>query len=161
VLMAAFAQRRPTRDVDLAARALSGEVNDVLTLIREIVAIPVDDGLVFDPSLAAAGAIRDTVQYSGVRVALPCTLASARIRFHVDVNIGDPIWPEPAMVALPRLLGGAPEHHRVPDGHGLRGEDRDRAFADPCLDGTAGAAMCDPQNQRWMPRDHRATRNGT
>jgi hypothetical protein len=106
VLMAAFAQRRPTRDVDLAARALSGEVADVLALIRTIVAIPVDDGLVFDPSRAEAGAIRDADQYSGVRVALPCSLASARIRFHVDVNVGDPIWPEPSMVALPKMLGG-------------------------------------------------------
>jgi hypothetical protein len=104
--MAAFAQRRPTRDVDLAARALSGDVTDILELIRSIVSISVDDGLTFDPSMAEAGTIRDGDQYSGVRVALPCTLASARIRFHVDVNVGDPIWPEPSMVALPRLLGG-------------------------------------------------------
>lgn len=28
------------------------------------------------------------------------------MRFHVDVNVGDPIWPSPAVVKLPRLLGG-------------------------------------------------------
>ena len=39
------------------------------------------------------------------RVSLPCVLASARIRFHVDVNVGDPIWPVPGLVDLPRALG--------------------------------------------------------
>jgi hypothetical protein len=33
---------------------------------------------------------------------------SAREPFHVDVNVGDPIWPEPAEIYLPRLLGQEP-----------------------------------------------------
>ena len=36
------------------------------------------------------------------------TLATAKIRFHIDVNIGDPLWPKPRKVAVPRLLGGDP-----------------------------------------------------
>jgi hypothetical protein len=32
-------------------------------------------------------------------------LASAWEPFHVDVSTGDPIWPGPAEVLLPRLLG--------------------------------------------------------
>jgi Nucleotidyl transferase AbiEii toxin, Type IV TA system len=39
---------------------------------------------------------------------LPKVLASAREPFHVDVSIGDPIWPEPAEISLPRLLGQEP-----------------------------------------------------
>ena len=35
-------------------------------------------------------------------------LATAKIAFHVDVNVGDPIWPTPAIVELPRVLGGQP-----------------------------------------------------
>lgn len=35
-----------------------------------------------------------------------CTLATARLRFHVDVNVGDAAWPVPGLVDLPRLLGG-------------------------------------------------------
>jgi len=30
----------------------------------------------------------------------------ATIRLHVDINVGDPIWPEPQQVQLPRLLDG-------------------------------------------------------
>ena len=29
------------------------------------------------------------------------------VRFHVDVNVGDPIWPEPQQINLPRLIEGA------------------------------------------------------
>ena len=29
------------------------------------------------------------------------------MRFHVDVNVGDPIWPEPLQISLPRLIDGA------------------------------------------------------
>jgi Nucleotidyl transferase AbiEii toxin, Type IV TA system len=39
-------------------------------------------------------------------VSLTARLATAVIRFHVDVNVGDPISPEPEYVQLPRLLGG-------------------------------------------------------
>lgn len=106
VLLAAFAARRPTRDIDLAARDLPGEVDDALAMVRRIAAVEADDGLVFDPEAATATSIRDEDQYAGVRVSLPCTLASARIRFHVDVNVGDPIWPAPGLVELPRVLGG-------------------------------------------------------
>lgn len=106
VLLAAFAARRPTRDIDLAARDLPGEVDDVLALVRRIATVEADDGLVFDPAAASASSIRDEDQYAGVRVSLPCVLASARIRFHVDVNVGDPIWPAPGPVDLPRVLGG-------------------------------------------------------
>lgn len=52
--------------------------------------------------------IRDEDQYSGVRVLVEARLASAKLPFHVDVNVGDPIWPAPVTVAVPRLLGGAP-----------------------------------------------------
>jgi len=34
-------------------------------------------------------------------------LSRAVVRFHVDVNVGDPIWPEPEQISLPRLIDGA------------------------------------------------------
>jgi hypothetical protein len=33
-------------------------------------------------------------------------LATARLHFHIDTNVGDPITPAPKDVRLPRLLGG-------------------------------------------------------
>jgi len=62
--------------------------------------------LVYDTATASAEVIRDGDEYSGVRVTLLATLASARLSLHVDVNVGDPISPAPRTVHLPRLLGG-------------------------------------------------------
>jgi len=104
VLLAAYDARRPTRDIDMQARAVAGERDDVLDRVRQIAAIRIDDGLVFDADAAAAEIIRDEDEHSGVRVTLTATLASAKLSLHVDVNIGDPIWPAPREIDLPRLL---------------------------------------------------------
>jgi hypothetical protein len=106
VLLAAYDARRPTRDVDIQARAISGDRDDVLQLVRDIAGEIIDDGLAFDTHTATAEIIRDHDEYSGVRVTLTATLASARLHLHIDVNLGDPIWPGPRAVQLPRLLGG-------------------------------------------------------
>ena len=131
VLLAAYDARRPTRDIDVQAREIAGSRDDVLQLVCDIAAGAVDDGLVFDTDAATADVIRDDDEYSGVRVTLTATLASAQLRLHIDVNIGDPIWPAPRTVHLPRLLGGSitltgypltmvyagEDHHRVTTRH--------------------------------------------
>jgi len=106
VLLAALDARRPTRDIDLAAHGLQNSAEHVLLLIREIAAIAITDGLIFDAEHATAEAIREEDHYSGVRVTLGGELSRASIRMHVDINVGDPIWPEPQQVRLPRLLDG-------------------------------------------------------
>ncbi len=106
VLLAAFGERRPTRDVDLQATALSNDAGVVRQRMVEIAAIEIDDGVVFDTSSATAEVIRDEDAYTGVRVSMAATLLPAKHRFHVDVNVGDPISPAPEEVRIPRLLGG-------------------------------------------------------
>ncbi len=63
------------------------------------------DGLVFDASSTRGEVIREEGGYSGVRVHVQARLASARIAMHLAINFGDPIWPAPVPVDLPRLLG--------------------------------------------------------
>ncbi len=106
VLLAAYGARRPTRDVDMQGREMSNRIEDILEVVRDITAVHLDDGLAFHPAHAKAETIRDEDEYSGVRVTLTATLAAARLSLHVDINVGDPIWPAPRTVALPRLLGG-------------------------------------------------------
>lgn len=48
VLMAAFAPRRPTRDVDFAARSFTNDTAEVEQRIRQIVSAAVPDGLEFE-----------------------------------------------------------------------------------------------------------------
>jgi hypothetical protein len=112
VLLAAYEMRRPTADIDLAALQTSNEEDEIRQLVTDVAATSfpdeLDDGLTFDLGNVTAETIRDQDEYSGVRVRLLTRLATAREPFHVDVTVGDPIWPAPAEVSLPRLLEQEP-----------------------------------------------------
>lgn len=104
VLLAAYDARRPTKDVDLAAGSLSNQPAAVARVIEDVLAIQPEDGWMFGATTAET--IREEADYPGVRVHVPCTLASAKLEFHVDVSIGDVLSPPAVNVSLPRLLGG-------------------------------------------------------
>ncbi len=106
LLMAAFDQRRPTRDIDLQGKSSTDQVDTVRRVICEIADVSLDDGLKFNTTESTAAVIRDEEPYAGVRVTMTATLAAAKLTFHVDVNIGDPVVPEATPVKVPRLLGG-------------------------------------------------------
>jgi len=106
VLLAAFGERRPTRDIDLQAETFDNHTDVVRSAVREIAALNLDDGVLFATRTAAAEVIRDEGAYSGVRVTMGAQLATARLHFHVDVNVGDPVTPTAQEVHVPRLLGG-------------------------------------------------------
>lgn len=110
VLLAAFDSRRPTKDVDLAGLDVANDTVAVVDLVRQVLAVEPqsDDGIEFVAGTATAEVIREEDDYSGVRVHVEAHLASAKLPFHVDVNVGDPIWPSPTIVSVPRLRGGEP-----------------------------------------------------
>ena len=104
MLLAALDQRRPTRDVDLLAVDLANDIETVTDMVRQVLAVAVDDGVVYDLDRMAAGTIREQGMYSGVRVSVPATVASAQVALKVDVNVGDPVTPAPVELAYPSLL---------------------------------------------------------
>lgn len=106
VLLAAFDERRPTRDIDLQGQAIENDIQAIRATACEIAAIALDDGVIFDVESTTAEEIRDEEIYSSVRVTMQARLATARLHFHIDTNTGDPITPAPKDVHLPRLLGG-------------------------------------------------------
>jgi hypothetical protein len=108
VLLAAFEARRPTRDIDLLALRTPNDMETIRELVAGIAAEPVEDGLEFDLTGVRAEVMREGDSYSGVRVTLSAALATARLVFHVDVNVGDPVWPGPQVVEVPRLLQAEP-----------------------------------------------------
>ncbi len=108
VLLAAYSERRPTRDIDFAASQIKADVDNIRTITNDILAIDIDDGLEFDLSETTVEVIRDDAEYPGMRAKIVGSLSTAQLRFHIDISIGDPIWPEPLQIELPRLLGTAP-----------------------------------------------------
>ncbi|MDR0593332.1 MAG: nucleotidyl transferase AbiEii/AbiGii toxin family protein [Bifidobacteriaceae bacterium] len=77
VLLAAFAARRPTKDIDLQATGLANEPEAVAARMAAIAGIAVADGLHFDPDSITASIIRDEDEYAGIRVSLLAHLGAA------------------------------------------------------------------------------------
>lgn len=105
MLLAAFDERRPTADVDLLAQAIANDVDSISTVVREVLGIDVDDGVTFEPADLRAQVIRDADPYTGVRITVPARIDRARNPLRIDINVGDPVTPEPVEVSYPSLLG--------------------------------------------------------
>jgi predicted nucleotidyltransferase component of viral defense system len=104
MLLAAFDERRPTADVDLLATAIANDVEVISSVVREVLAVEVDDGVVFEPDDLRAQVIRDVDPYTGVRITVPARIDRARHPLRIDINVGDPVTPAPVQVSYPALL---------------------------------------------------------
>lgn len=98
---------RATRDVDLLGFGAS-DLESVTRVFRDIAAVAVDDGIVFDPISVAAEEIRKESGYGGVRVFIVGELARARCKVQIDIGYGDAVTPEPVESVYPVLLGDLP-----------------------------------------------------
>ena len=108
MLLAAFGLRRATRDVDVLALRTDNDPAAVQHLIVDVTSVEADDGVEFLPDTITAAVIRDDDVYPGVRASLEARLATARLKFSVDFNVGDPVVPAPIRTAIPVLLEGEP-----------------------------------------------------
>ncbi len=98
---------RPTRDADfLGFGPQDGEA--LTTTMRDICAVAVDDGMVFDPNSISVEEIREDARYGGLRVKLLGKLGNARVILQLDVGYGDAVTPGPEEAEYPTLLEDMP-----------------------------------------------------
>lgn len=101
---------RPTRDLDLLG---FGESNAeaLQQTFRSVCATKVDDdGVEFDVRGLKAAAIREEMQYGGVRVQTTAEIDGARVPIQIDVGFGDAITPAPVEIDYPILLDHPAPH---------------------------------------------------
>ena len=98
---------RATRDADLLGFGAS-DLESVAQIFREIAAVVVEDGIVFDPASVIAEEIRKEAGYGGVRVVIAGELAKARCKTQIDVGFGDAVTPGPVDSIYPVLLDDLP-----------------------------------------------------
>lgn len=98
---------RATRDADLLGLGASDR-ESVAQRFREIAAVAVDDGIVFDPASVAVEDIRKEAGYGGVRVLVTGELAKARCKVQIDIGFGDAVTPGPLEAVYPVLLDDLP-----------------------------------------------------
>jgi len=106
MVLAAYDARRPTADLDALARSIANDQNAIVSLVSDIARLSLDDGVQYQTSTATSRVIRDQAIHSGVRITMDCMIATATIKFRLDVNFGDPITPAASSVTLPSLRPG-------------------------------------------------------
>ena len=98
---------RTTRDADLLGFGAS-DLEAVAQVFSEIAAVPVDDGIMFDPASVTVEEIRKETGYGGVRVVIAGELAKARCKTQIGVGFGDAVTPGPVDSVYPVLLDELP-----------------------------------------------------
>lgn len=101
---------RATLDLDLLRRGdgASEAIRDDLRIIAATLVPP--DGVVFDGDAIRLETIRAEDEYAGTRAILPARLGNAILNLHIDIGLGDAVWPSPRACAYPVLLNlPAPE----------------------------------------------------
>lgn len=98
---------RATRDADLLGFGAS-DLASVAETFRDIAAVAVDDGILFDTASVTVEEIRKEAGYGGVRVIIAGELAKARCKTQIDVGFGDAVTPAPVDSVYPVLLDYLP-----------------------------------------------------
>lgn len=96
---------RPTRDIDLVGP--SGLTSEGLRRIfLDVISEPVeDDGIELEPGSLVIRPIRLDSPVGGLRAKLDGTMANVRLRYQVDVGLGDAVFPPGEEVSPGGLLG--------------------------------------------------------
>ncbi len=95
---------RETRDADFLGFGEADQDN-LKTTFSEILSIAADDGLEFDDAGLTATAIREDMDYGGVRLRTIALLEKSRIPITIDIGFGDALAPAALSLAYPSLLG--------------------------------------------------------
>lgn len=98
---------RPTRDADFLGFG-PADLPTLSAVFREICAIEIDDGIVFDPNSVKAQEIRRDANYAGIRITLTGLLDGARCPVQADVGFGDAVTPAPEEIEYPTFLSDLP-----------------------------------------------------
>jgi predicted nucleotidyltransferase component of viral defense system len=113
LLVTWFAEpHRATRDVDLLGFGDATE-DALLETFREIMAVEVDDGVIFDLKGLRIEPIREELEYGGSRLRTTAALSGARIPITVDIGFGDAVAPGIEDIDLPVLLDMPSPHLRA------------------------------------------------
>jgi hypothetical protein len=99
------ADSRPTRDIDLLG-PLETNAEGLRAILRELLALEVeDDGIAYRQESVVVAPIRVESPVRGLRAHFDATLGPTRLRYQVDVGLGDAVYPPAEEVASGSLLG--------------------------------------------------------
>ncbi len=93
--------RRPTKDADANAVNVDVTAGHLAGVVRDLSAVEVEDGVVFDVATITVQEIREQAEYPGLRVRVAAGIGPWQGAAAWDVSTGDPIVPAPHRAARP------------------------------------------------------------
>jgi predicted nucleotidyltransferase component of viral defense system len=98
---------RPTIDVDISAKQISNDKEQIKQFFQKICDIKYDDDcVIFDINSVETTEISEDDKYAGVRVFVTARLDTIKQRLQIDIGFGDVITPAPINLTYPVLLDG-------------------------------------------------------
>lgn len=96
-------ENRTTMDIDTAFRNAYFNEETIVTMIKEIVSIEIEDNAKL--SYLGISPIRDEDEYGGFRANIQIKIDNIEEKFHIDIAIGDPITPKEINYKYKPILG--------------------------------------------------------
>jgi len=93
---------RSTMDVDTTVKSLPLNKRSAQKILEEIIAIEVDDGVVFH--ITRVQDIMEGHEYEGIRFMIECTIDKLKQTIKVDISTGDEITPMAVAYKLPLII---------------------------------------------------------
>lgn len=91
---------RLTQDIDFLGKTISGDVNTLIPVFKEIAEITLDDAVHFNVQKIETVIIKESVDYQGQRIFIPCSMGSIKSRIQIDIGFGDTLTKQPMEIEL-------------------------------------------------------------
>ena len=98
-------QIRPTIDIDMLARNLNNDKENIKQIFKEICRIPyVNDCVIFNSDTITVFDIAQEKKYNGIRLLIGTQLDTVKHTIQIDIGFGDIITPDAVVISFPVLL---------------------------------------------------------
>jgi len=108
-----ISRNRPTRDIDFLGSSISDDTAELAEVIKAILKIKSEDGVIFDISSVEVERIVEDAEYPGVRIKFYAYMENSRERVQLDIGFGDRITSGPIKIEFPVLLDFPPPKIQV------------------------------------------------
>jgi len=95
---------RATRDIDLLAKNIPNDINQMHDIFTNILSVECDDALIYDLATLEVQNITELKEYHGVNITVTAYLDRTRIPISIDIGFGDAICPAKVEMDFPVLL---------------------------------------------------------
>jgi predicted nucleotidyltransferase component of viral defense system len=95
---------RVTRDIDLLARNMPNNAEDMKKVFEDIFSVECDDALRYDLTTLEVKNITEFKEYHGVNVQIIAYLDKTEVPVFVDIGFGDVVYPDRVKMEFPVLL---------------------------------------------------------